>query len=451
MTTQPTDVILHAFDWPYEMIQARAERIAACGYRSVLISPPMKSFKHPCGTPWWQRYQPQDYRVIDNQLGNKESLSAMIAKLNQVGVRVYADVVFNHMANESKLRNDLVYPNQRDLDDYQRHAAYYQQQTLFGDLSQPLFTEKDFVAEFGIRDWKDKWQVQNGRITGGPHDRGLPTLKDSPYVIEQQKAFLLALKSLGIQGFRIDAAKHLTLNHIKQVWSEEVIQDMHIFGEIITDGGATKQEYQLFLQPYLAETQLSAYDFPLFQTLFNAMADNGDLATLVDPYCFGEALSKDRAVTFSITHDIPNNQVFRSLVMADQREALAYTYLLGRDGGVPLIYSDLNTSGIVNGDGQPRWQNQWYEPEMTGKIEFHNRMHGLPMKTVQVDKEFLAFTRGEKGLVALNKSSSERQFTFATSQKWLDLLSGEHFSPSPDGMLLMSVAGGTSRMLCVVS
>ena len=181
----------------------------------------------------------------------------MIDRLREVGVRVYADVVFNHMANESKWRNDLIYPNCRDLRSYQQDNDYYQRQQLFGNLNEPLFSEKDFVAEFGIRDWKDKWQVQNGRITGGPHDRGLPTLKDSPYVIEQQKAFLLALKALGVKGFRIDAAKHLTLNHIKQVWSDELVQGMHIFGEIITDGGATKQEYQLFLQPYLAETQLS--------------------------------------------------------------------------------------------------------------------------------------------------------------------------------------------------
>ncbi len=53
---------------------------------------------------------------------------------------------------------------------------------LFGDLSEPLFNEDDFVEAFGIKDWKDKWQVQNGRITGGPHDQGLPTLRDSVYV-----------------------------------------------------------------------------------------------------------------------------------------------------------------------------------------------------------------------------------------------------------------------------
>lgn len=95
------------------------------------------------------------------------------------------------------------------------------------------------------------------------------------------------------------------------------------------------------MQPYLEETRLGAYDFPLFQTLFNALQPGGSLKGLIDPYCFGEALSKERAITFAITHDIPNNDVFANLVMTPQCEALAYSYVLGRDGGVPLIHTDL--------------------------------------------------------------------------------------------------------------
>ncbi len=55
---------------------------------------------------WWQRYQPQDYRVIDNALGNTTDFKNMVEALDHVGVLVYADVVFNHMANEAHLRSD---------------------------------------------------------------------------------------------------------------------------------------------------------------------------------------------------------------------------------------------------------------------------------------------------------------------------------------------------------
>ncbi len=178
-----------------------------------------------------------------------------------------------------------------------------------------------------------------------------------------------ALKKLGVKGFRIDAAKHMTLQHLNKVWTRDITQDVSYFGEIITDGGATKEEYQLFLQPYLQSTTLAAYDFPLFNSIFKAFSETGDMKSLINPYCFGQALSKSRAITFAITHDIPNNDVFSDLVMEERYEWLAYCYILGRDGGVPLIYSDLNTSNIRDESGKPRWQDAWKEHRMASMIQ----------------------------------------------------------------------------------
>lgn len=240
-----SNVILHAFDWSYQRITEQAELIAQLGYRSVLVSPAMKSLNLPSGTKWWQRYQPQDYRLIDNPLGDTFDFKRMVERLTELNIWVYVDVVFNHMANESDIRADLEYPNQWDREDYVKEPEKYEALTLFGDLSEPLFTENDFVEAFGIENWNDKWEVQNGRISGGPHDPGLPTLADNEHVIAQQRAYLKALKAIGVKGFRIDAAKHMSLEHLEKVW-DEITHDIHIFGEIITDGGATKEEYETF-------------------------------------------------------------------------------------------------------------------------------------------------------------------------------------------------------------
>ncbi|MDC5857159.1 alpha-amylase family protein [Vibrio europaeus] len=444
-----TDVILHAFDWPYEMVEQRARQIHQAGYKYVLVSPPMKSLKREAGTKWWQRYQPQDYRVIDNQLGNTETFRSMLETLSSYGVGVYADVVFNHMANESSIRTDLKYPNASDMLDYQQSADYYQNQRLFGDLSEPIFDHDDFVEAFGIEDWEDRWQVQNGRITGGPTDPGLPTLRVCSHVIEQQQAYLKALKGMGVKGFRIDAAKHMTLEHLKEVWTEEICQDIHIFGEIITSGGATQPEYELFLQPYLAETRLGAYDFPLFQTMHDALQIDGSLKSLVDPYCFGQALSESRAITFAITHDIPNNDVFANLVMSENQEWLGYCYLLGRDGGVPLIYTDLDTSGVVNSDKQPRWVDAWKDEKMIAAIDFHNRMHGSQMKIIEASDDLLVFSRGKDGLVIINKSKRSQTIEFKANSDWMDLLSLDSFAPQ-NGQCTAVVEPNTAMMLVVI-
>lgn len=98
------DTILHAFNWKYSDVTANANQIAEAGYKKVLVAPAMKS----SGSQWWARYQPQDLRTIDSPLGNKQDLAAMITALKGVGVDVYADVVLNHMANESWKRSDLI-------------------------------------------------------------------------------------------------------------------------------------------------------------------------------------------------------------------------------------------------------------------------------------------------------------------------------------------------------
>lgn len=426
-SAKKSDVILHAFDWSYRYIAKQAEQISRLGYGTILVSPAMKSLKRDGGTDWWQRYQPQDYRVIDNQLGNTDDFIAMIQALKAAGVKVYADVVFNHMANESQIREDLQYPSPKDMQDYKDNLSDYQSIALYGDLSEPLFTEDDFVEAFGIEDWKDKWQVQNGRINCGREDPGLPTLRDNEHVIQQQKNYLMALKEMGVCGFRIDAAKHITLEHLNKVWTDDIMQGVHIFGEIITDGGATKQEYETFLQPYLEETELGAYDFPLFNTVFQALQCSGSMTSLIDPYCFGQALSNERAVTFAITHDIPNNDAFNGLIMGEENEWLAHAYILGRDGGVPLIYSDLDPSGIIGSNQQPRWQNMWQDPRMVAMIAFHNQMHGEAMHRLVGDEDFLVFSRGDKGIVAMNKSTHPVHISIDWQKSMVDILDGKKY------------------------
>lgn len=450
LRSNKTDVIFHAFDWQYADVAKQAHMISELGYKIVLVSPPMKSFKHKDGTQWWQRYQPQDYRVIDNQLGDTNTFSNMIETLKEYDISVYADVVFNHMANESDIRDDLDYPNQRVLEEYQHNAEYYKELTMFGDLNKPLFTENDFVEAFGIEDWKDRWQVQNGRITGGSDDPGLPTLRDNEHVVKQQQNYLRALKKLGVQGFRIDAAKHMTLGHLVKVWTKDIVEDVHIFGEIITDGGIQKDEYELFLQPYLEVTKLAAYDFPLFNMVSEAFKPQGDMRTLINPYSFGQALSYERAITFAVTHDIPNNDVFLDLVMDEESEWLAYSYILGRDGGVPMVYSDLNTSGIMNKAGQPRWQDAWKDWRMAKMIAFHNLMHGEQMQHLLGGESHLAFARGEKGMVIINKSDKPLHVNVDWTSDMLDLMTDQMWK-SENGELELTLEPKSVQMLIVTN
>ncbi|WP_105901616.1 alpha-amylase family glycosyl hydrolase [Vibrio gangliei] len=443
------DVILHAFDWSYQKVANEAERIAQLGYDSVLVSPAMTS---PAHSEWWNRYQPQDYRVINNPLGNTHDFIAMQQALAAQGIRLYLDVVFNHMANESHVRTDLTYPNAETLAQYQAQAEHFNSLKLFGDLSQPLFTEQDFEPAFPITNWLDASEVQKGRLSSSETDPGLPTLAPTNNVVAQQQSYIQAMKTLGVTGFRIDAAKHLSPDHIAKVWTDDICQGVKIFSEIITDGGEGKTEYEVFLKPFIQTTCFDAYDFPLFHKLLNVFKYDGSMTSLQDLKEQGQCLEAKRAITFAVTHDIPNNDVFRNQMLSPQQEQLVYCYLLGCSDGAPLIYTDQNTSNDLDALGYPRWEQSWHDNTLLKMIQFHKKVHGQPVHILKATDDVLVVLRGTEekpvGIVAINKGNEEHQINlpngaFSANQfnMWLggdDLLQHTLTLPAQSGVMLLA-------------
>jgi alpha-amylase len=181
------------------------------------------------------------------------------------------------------------------------------------------------------------------------------------------------------------------------VFAGDVRADAFVFGELITGGGVGNLEYQLFLQPYLVGTDHAAYDFPLFHAIRGAFAFGARLDALVDPLAAGQALPGARAVTFTVTHDIPNNQGFRGLLLDPVDETLAYAFVLGRNGGAPLLYSDHNESG------DNRWVDAWRRADLTAMVGFHNANRAEDMQVLAAGACHLLFRRGQRGIVGINK------------------------------------------------
>lgn len=399
------DVVLHAFNWPYATVQSRAAQIQAAGYKAVLVAPAYRSE----GSAWWARYQPQDYRVIQNPLGDTATFRAMVNALELRGIRVYADVILNHMANEASRRADLNYPGSRVLGIYAGNASYYNGLRLFGSLNANFLSAPDFGPQRCIGDYNNVFEVQTYRLCGGGGDVGLPDLVNNDWVAQQQRAYLQALKSYGVKGFRIDAAKHMPAAHLNRVLTADLKSGVHVFGEIITSGGAGNVEYDRFLSPYLRDTDHGAYDFPLFAAIRSAFSFGGTMSTLVNPGAVGLALPNARAITFTVTHDIPNNAGFRYQILDATDEKLAYAYVMGRDGGTPLLYSDSNESG------DNRWVNAWNRDDLKRMVGFHNAMAGRDMQVLAHGSCHLVFRRGDAGIVGINKCGEPVNATVGTN------------------------------------
>ena len=398
------DVILHAFNWKYADILENVEAVRRAGYGAILIPPPLSS--DPRGDQWWQRYQPRDYRVLLSWLGGKRELEALIAACHAgpAPIRVYADLVLNHMANEAR-DDHFDFPGRAELERYRQQPARYEENRLYGDLGVGLFTTADFhhAGEIEGAEWGDRGAVQEQNLSG------LPDLGDGARVLEQQHQMVDAMIAMGFDGFRVDAIKHITERMIDNLADRPEVRERFWFGEVLTGGD---QDERVFLAPFLRETWISAYDFPLFTTIREAFAPGGSLQALLAPDHDGNALPWDRAVTFVVNHDIPHNDAFRAWLLDRQDEHLAHAYILGRDGGVPLVYSDHDESPHEADRG--RWRDAWKRPDLAAMVAFHNEVHGTPMTLLAGNDTLLVFRRGDRGIVAINKAGFGQWAEFGT-------------------------------------
>ena len=64
------------------------------------------------------------------------------------------------------------------------------------------------------------------------------------------------------------------------------------------------------------------------------------------------------------------------------------TWLLGRDGGVPLIYSDNNQSAAGCPQDRKRWAGSWQRDDITVMARFHNAVHGQAQRSLYEDDGF---------------------------------------------------------------
>ena len=92
-------VIVQMMEWKFSEIATECEVfLGPYGYGGVQLTPVHANavITNPF-RPWWERYQPVGYKIISRS-GNEQDLANMVDRCNKAGVRVYVDIVMNHMS-----------------------------------------------------------------------------------------------------------------------------------------------------------------------------------------------------------------------------------------------------------------------------------------------------------------------------------------------------------------
>ena len=238
--------IFHAFCWKYSDITANLPSIAEASFKSIQISPVQQPKNG--GTTWWSFYQPLSFSIADNSsLGTKAELKELCDEAEKYHISIIADIVFNHLANidDDHLESDGTPTVSPDVAAYE--PVIYANRNATGDS-----------ATFH----HNKNATGSGAITQYYAWGNLPDLNTANPVVQARSLDLLKeCIDVGIDGFRLDAAKHIetptdpqyasdffpnVISAAKEYYkSKHQNQDLYVYGEILDDpdGGRTLDNY----------------------------------------------------------------------------------------------------------------------------------------------------------------------------------------------------------------
>lgn len=393
-------LIYHAFDMNFKDIVPMVDKLHNEGFDAIQIAPAQQSNPN---SAWWARYQPRNYSIIEGR-GSLDDLKKLVKKAETDNMIIVCDIVFNHgmadISSDSWQKASDKCNSQHDCADLD---------TLYKHLlkEMPQFKRSDFHTWRPINNWDEL--IKNGntnieRIVGWGTGTWADFNFDSQNVRNVQKAYLDALLSAGVKGFRFDAEKHMSPEQYK--FYVDYIRSKHpdafIYGENLTTNRDMLNEY--------SSANTSVTDFKLLNSLISAFSCSGNLTKELSA---PDSASND-AITFARNHDTVNGDLYR---FSDVKDAeLAWAYVLARKEGVPLVFSD-NTS-----PNKSQFDNNF--ASVKAGIKFRNIMknQNAPVENVYVinaqpsaydDKNLLFMTRGDKGFIIINKSNEWRYYDVA--------------------------------------
>lgn len=397
----PRTVFVHLFEWTWADIAEECETVLGpYGFSAVQVSPPQEHLDIPDDDdPWWTRYQPVSY-ALESRSGSEAEFADMVARCGAAGVDVYVDTVINHMAGSS--------------------SGVGTDGTIFGESSYPgLYGPADFhTCDHDIYDYSDRYQVQNCRLVGL---RDLDT--GSPYVRQTIADYMNHLVALGVDGFRIDASKHMAAGDIAAIL-DLVEGDPYVFQEVIDQGGEA-----IGSREYTGIGDVTEFKYSLD---LSRVFKTGDLRWLWD---FGEAwqyLPSADGVVFVDNHD-------------NQR---------GHGGAGDIItHKDGSLYDLVNGF-MLAWPYGY--PKVMSSYGFHDPDQGPPSHTVYQSNGDRCFEadgwqcehrwRPIRNMVAFHNATAQDFTTSRFTSDGADRIAfarGGHGSPSL-GFIALQRGGSTS-------
>lgn len=443
MATNGTMMQYFYWDYPvdgmlWNELTRNAADLAAAGITALWLPPPCKAERgiQDVGYGIYDLFDLGEFDqkgAVRTKYGTRQELEAAIQAAHTAGLQVYLDVVVNHKAGADRTEVVMGTPVSHDNRNIEIGSPREIETWTYFNFPGRTGRYSDFVWDARHFDAVD--YDQRTRSAGTIYklrDKQFDTPVDPErgnfdYLLfadldmgsDDVRAELnrwgdWIVQTLGIDGFRFDAAKHIRffffnewLDHARAAAGRELFG----VGEYFSGNLAT-------LEWFLDQTgrRMSLFDFPLYFNLRTASESGGnfDMRNLLNDTLL--ARDPTLAVTFVDNHD-----TYHERTIQDWFKPLAYALILLREGGQPCVFypdyygapgrtshrQTLDRLLQVRRDHAYGLQNDYFDhPDVIGWTRLGDADHPRAIAVVLSD--------GPGGSKRMNVNRPNRNFTDAT-------------------------------------
>ena len=320
-------------------IQQKMSYLAGMGVTAIWISPPVDNLNTniPDGggnpTASYHGYQGRDFKRIEEHSGNSSNtwtdFDNLVTAAHAAGIKVIVDFAPNHTTQ----------------DNAGEFGAFYDNGTLVGNYTSD--TNGYFHHNGNISNWDDRYQVQYYTLFN------LADLNQEHATVDAyMKASAQLFQQHGVDGFRIDAIKHITWG-----WQYSLANSIYTYGDSFLFGewyqAGTSDPLYHDSYKYANKSGISMLDFPLNTAIRNVFGSNTNFSDIETVLAAENAnfTWKEDLVTFVDNHDMTR---FPTVNSSQTRLHQALAFILTQRG-IPCIYYGTEQYLVNNtsGGGDP--------------------------------------------------------------------------------------------------
>jgi len=310
-------------------LTAKLDYLKDLGVGGIWLMPIMPS-------PTYHKYDVTDYKAVDPEYGTQEDFEKLVTEAHKRGIKVLVDLILNHTGSDHPWFQQAISDKKNPYRDYYVWAKKDSVRALISKKETSL--DSDNITQWHPVKGDTLSEHYYGFFWGGMPDLNFDNEKVKAEFVEIGKYWLT---DMNVDGFRLDAAKHIFPtdraedNHAFWIWFREAMQkikpEVYLVGEVWSNAKD--------VAPYLKGLP-ALFNFDMGYAITSVVNAGKDTIGLISKYkqindFYNSSTNEFIDATFLKNHD--QNRILSELGDNTHKARVAAGILLTLPG-TPYIY-----------------------------------------------------------------------------------------------------------------